>query len=176
MCVRNCWYVAGWERELAPDALMSRTIMNEAIVLFRRSDGTVAALEDRCCHRSAPLSLGKREGDTLRCGYHGLRYDGSGACVEIPGQAHIPATARVRSYPSIARRGLQSVIIPHDVGPVLIRPVMADLAAIGASLQHQASLAQALPIALRFARGYRLGFGRHAVHGCIPLFPLTYAP
>lgn len=46
--VRNCWYVAGWERELAPDALMSRTIMNEAIVLFRRADGTAAALDDRC--------------------------------------------------------------------------------------------------------------------------------
>ena len=55
-------------------------------MLFRGADGTPAALEDRCCHRAAPLSLGAVEGDHLRCGYHGLTFDTKGQCVSVPGQ------------------------------------------------------------------------------------------
>jgi vanillate O-demethylase monooxygenase subunit len=35
--------------------------------------------------------------------YHGLRFDPSGACVEIPGQERIPANARVKTYPAVQR-------------------------------------------------------------------------
>ena len=73
------------------------------MVLFRRTDGAPAALEDQCCHRQLPLSLGKIEGDGLRCGYHGYRFDASGECVEIPGQTTIPANAGVRSFPVVER-------------------------------------------------------------------------
>ncbi len=52
--------------------------------MFRRSDGTPAAILDRCPHRFVPLSMGKRVDDTIQCGYHGLRFDGSGACVDAP--------------------------------------------------------------------------------------------
>jgi phenylpropionate dioxygenase-like ring-hydroxylating dioxygenase large terminal subunit len=47
--------------------------------------------------------MGKVEGDHLRCGYHGLKFDGSGKCVEIPGQDSIPPQARVRAYPLVER-------------------------------------------------------------------------
>src|SRR5690606_7067984 len=40
---------------------------------------------DRCPHRSVPLSFGRCEGDTIRCGYHGWRFDGDGRVLEIPG-------------------------------------------------------------------------------------------
>jgi len=43
-------------------------------------------------------SLGEIVGETLRCGYHGLRFDCEGACVEIPGQVNIPPRAKVRAY------------------------------------------------------------------------------
>jgi len=54
--LRNCWYVAGWDHELPADGLMARTIIDEPIVLYRKGDGGVVALEDRCCHRHAPMS------------------------------------------------------------------------------------------------------------------------
>jgi vanillate O-demethylase monooxygenase subunit len=57
------------------------------------------ALEDRCCHRFAPLSLGRLEGDDLRCMYHGLKFAPDGRCIEIPGQKLIPQSACVRRYP-----------------------------------------------------------------------------
>jgi phenylpropionate dioxygenase-like ring-hydroxylating dioxygenase large terminal subunit len=103
MCVRNCWYVAGWDAELPAEGMFALTIINEPILLYRTSRGDIVALEDRCCHRQAPLSLGRREGDDIRCMYHGLKFDRSGRCVEIPGQTTIPPRARVKRYAVTAR-------------------------------------------------------------------------
>ena len=77
----------------------SRSILGDRVVLFRGTAGMAAALEDRCCHRAAPLSRGKVVGDALQCGYHGLKFDAAGHCTEVPVQPAIPAGARVRSYP-----------------------------------------------------------------------------
>lgn len=98
MFLRNCWYAATWSQDLG-EAPLARTLLNEPIVLFRQQDGTPAALVDRCCHRAAPLSRGQCVGDYLECGYHGLQFDATGACVTVPGQLDIPPDAQVRSYP-----------------------------------------------------------------------------
>jgi phenylpropionate dioxygenase-like ring-hydroxylating dioxygenase large terminal subunit len=103
MFVRNCWYMAGWSRDFACDDLKPVTMLNEAIVLYRKSDGGLVALQDRCCHRFAPLSLGRIEQDDLRCMYHGLKFAPSGKCIEIPGQSKIPPQACVRSYPIVEK-------------------------------------------------------------------------
>jgi phenylpropionate dioxygenase-like ring-hydroxylating dioxygenase large terminal subunit len=99
--LRNAWYVAAWSDNLADGQLLSRTILKEPIVLFRKSDGHIAALQDRCPHRFAPLHMGKIVGgDRVQCPYHGLEFDASGACVLNPhGTKNIPPRARVRSYP-----------------------------------------------------------------------------
>src|SRR5260370_11583536 len=99
--LRNAWDVAGWSDNLADGQLLSRTILKEPIVLFRKSDGHIAALQDRCPHRFAPLHMGKIVGgDRVQCPYHGLEFDASGACVLNPhGTKNIPPRARVRSYP-----------------------------------------------------------------------------
>jgi phenylpropionate dioxygenase-like ring-hydroxylating dioxygenase large terminal subunit len=67
--VRNCWYVAGWVQDLSADVPLGVRILDEPIVLWRTADGSVSALEDRCVHRLAPLSLGRCEGGKLRCLY-----------------------------------------------------------------------------------------------------------
>ena len=103
--VRNAWYVAGWSIDLEPGKPFALSILDEPIVMFRTVAGRIAALEDRCVHRLAPLSLGRCEGENLRCMYHGLLFDPAGQCIEIPGQEMIPARARVRSYPIVARHG-----------------------------------------------------------------------
>ena len=100
--VRNAWYVACWSQDLAERTPQGVSILDEPVVIWR-SDGRLAALEDRCVHRMAPLSLGRCEGEHLRCQYHGLKYDPQGRVVEIPGQTSIPSQARVRAYPVIDR-------------------------------------------------------------------------
>jgi len=97
--VRNCWYVIAWDHEVPADGLFSRTVLDEAILLFRTAAGEIVGLRDRCCHRLAPLSKGRKEGDCVRCGYHGLLFDATGRCVEIPGADSVPEKARVQRYP-----------------------------------------------------------------------------
>jgi phenylpropionate dioxygenase-like ring-hydroxylating dioxygenase large terminal subunit len=101
--LRNTWYVAAWSQEIAADHLLARTIMRVPLVFWRDRMGKVVALEDRCCHRAAPLSKGRREGDGIRCMYHGLLFDTSGRCIEIPSQEFIPPAAKVRAIPVVER-------------------------------------------------------------------------
>jgi phenylpropionate dioxygenase-like ring-hydroxylating dioxygenase large terminal subunit len=103
MFIRNAWYVVAWDFEVLPDSILERTVRDESIIVYRTNAGAPVVMENRCCHRAAPLSLGRKEGDCIRCMYHGLRFDPSGACVEIPGQQRIPPTARVRTYPAVQR-------------------------------------------------------------------------
>lgn len=103
MFVRNCWYVAAWDHEVLGDTLLERTIIGESLLVYRRADGSPVVLSNRCPHRQAPLSMGRKEGDAVRCMYHGLKFDGSGRCTDIPGQETIPAKLCVRSYPVVER-------------------------------------------------------------------------
>lgn len=91
------WYVAAFSSEIT-DKPLGRKLLNHPIVMFRTGDGQVAALEDRCCHRSLPLSCGTVEPAGVRCGYHGMLYGRDGACLEVPGQDRVPAKARVKAY------------------------------------------------------------------------------
>jgi vanillate O-demethylase monooxygenase subunit len=72
-----------------------------------RLDGRLTAFADRCPHRLAPLSIGTVCGSTLQCAYHGWRFDGAGACVEIPALgpgATIPPRAAARTPAGLAER------------------------------------------------------------------------
>ena len=102
MFVRNAWYVAAWDHEVTR-VMRRRILLDEPIVLFRTNDGKPVALEDRCCHRQAPLSMGKLVGDIVQCPYHGLQFDTSGACVKVPSQDLIPKNAKIKSYPIVEK-------------------------------------------------------------------------
>jgi phenylpropionate dioxygenase-like ring-hydroxylating dioxygenase large terminal subunit len=98
MYLRNTWYALARRDELGR-GLTPLTVLGENVVAFRSADGTPVALEDACPHRKLPLSMGRREGDTVVCGYHGLTFNCAGACVAAPTQGKIPSTAKVKSYP-----------------------------------------------------------------------------
>jgi phenylpropionate dioxygenase-like ring-hydroxylating dioxygenase large terminal subunit len=99
--LRKFWYAVMPISHLA-DGPRPFTLLGEKIVLWLKADGTPAALQDRCCHRTAQLSKGFVENDNIVCGYHGWTYDCSGACVRIPQNADaanpIPPGTRVTSY------------------------------------------------------------------------------
>ncbi|MGY4485857.1 phenylpropionate dioxygenase-like ring-hydroxylating dioxygenase large terminal subunit [Bradyrhizobium sp. LM3.2] len=98
----NAWYVAAWDADVKP-ALLPRTICGKHVVMYRKADGSVAALEDACWHRLVPLSKGRLEGDTVVCGYHGLKYNAQGRCTFMPSQETINPSACVRAYPVVER-------------------------------------------------------------------------
>jgi vanillate O-demethylase monooxygenase subunit len=102
--LRNTWYVAAWDHEIANDTLFQRTLLNESVLLFRDDAGKVQAISNRCPHRFAPLHMGKRVSNGVQCPYHGLQFDGAGTCTGNPhGDGRIPAAASVRSYPVIEK-------------------------------------------------------------------------
>ncbi len=106
--LRNTWYAAAWADEVSRN-LFSREILEEQVLLFRREDGSIAAVSNVCPHRFAPLAKGRLIGDVVECPYHGLQFDGSGACVRNPhphGCGKIPPRARLKTYPTIERYGV----------------------------------------------------------------------
>jgi phenylpropionate dioxygenase-like ring-hydroxylating dioxygenase large terminal subunit len=103
--LRNAWYAAARSSDVG-QSLAPLRMLGENIVVFRTENGDLAALEDACCHRKLPLSMGRRRGDYVVCGYHGLAFDRTGKCIASPTQTRLPAGARVRSYPAIDRWGM----------------------------------------------------------------------
>ena len=105
--LRNTWYVAAWDSEVKPGELFARKLLNEPVVFFRDEHGVIQAIFDRCPHRFAPLSMGKLGGSEVQCIYHGLKFNGSGACTHNPhGDGKIPRAAVVKSYPVIEKHSV----------------------------------------------------------------------
>jgi phenylpropionate dioxygenase-like ring-hydroxylating dioxygenase large terminal subunit len=136
MFISDSWYTAAWSDEIGQGPF-GRRICNEPIVFFRDRQGRIAALQDRCCHRSAPLHLGEVVEQGLQCGYHGLTFDRTGRCVSIPAQARIPETARVRSYPVVEKDQLVWIWIGDsakaDASKIIDFPYHSD----GTNWPHQ---------------------------------------
>jgi phenylpropionate dioxygenase-like ring-hydroxylating dioxygenase large terminal subunit len=96
------WYVAAFADELGPQ-LLARTLLGRGIVMYRTAQGQVVAMEDRCPHRSMPLSAGELKDDHIVCAYHGMRFNTQGDCVHVPSQATCPRSMGVRTYVTLER-------------------------------------------------------------------------
>jgi phenylpropionate dioxygenase-like ring-hydroxylating dioxygenase large terminal subunit len=103
---RNAWYAAAWDHEVGA-GLLARTICGTPVVLYRALAGSPIALRDACPHRMLPLSMGFREGDSVRCRYHGLKLGADGVVEEMP-LKNDPVNRKVctASYPVVDRHRL----------------------------------------------------------------------
>ena len=117
----NSWYQAAWSEELEVGRPFSRMLLGKPIVLYRRENGEVAALYDRCPHRFVPLSAGTICGDAVRCAYHGLAFGPNGHCVTNP-HGGITSSIKVRSFPVVERHsGIWVWMgVPEDADPAKI--------------------------------------------------------
>lgn len=100
--IHDAWYVAAFSDEIGRE-LTDRWLLERNILFYRTEAGQVTAMQNRCPHRSFPLSKGRLEGDTVVCGYHGLAFDACGGCVAVPSQDKIPPTLNIRRYPTVER-------------------------------------------------------------------------
>lgn len=106
--VTRNWYVGAMSPELGGKPL-SRVICGQRIVFFRDPDGRAQAVSAICPHRGADLGRGRVVGDSVECPFHGLRFNGGGACTRIPSQdaeAPIPRALRVPSYAVVEQAGI----------------------------------------------------------------------
>jgi phenylpropionate dioxygenase-like ring-hydroxylating dioxygenase large terminal subunit len=111
------WYPVAFSREVA-DKPHAVRLLDERVVVYRLSDGTITAARDICYHRGVPLSMGYVEGDEIVCKYHGLRYDREGRCVCIPAHPGGAISPRLHLdiYQAQERYGLVWVRLVDD-GP-----------------------------------------------------------
>lgn len=101
--VENQWYVIAWARDVGVQPY-ARTVCDEPILVYRRQDGSLTAMRDACPHRLLPLSMGIKEGDNIRCRYHGLMLDADGCAVEMPlRNDRVNRSLCVRTYPVVER-------------------------------------------------------------------------
>jgi vanillate O-demethylase monooxygenase subunit len=99
----NCWWVAAFSDEVGEE-LLGRWLLDTPVLLYRTAAGEVVAIENRCPHRGAPLSLGCRKGDLVQCGYHGFTFGPDGTCVDVPSTGMPLAAANVRAFPVIEQK------------------------------------------------------------------------
>jgi phenylpropionate dioxygenase-like ring-hydroxylating dioxygenase large terminal subunit len=104
--VRNLWWpvLPSWRVQ---DSAVGITRLGDNIVVWRDADGTVHALEDRCPHRGARLSLGWNLGNRVACWYHGVEVDSTGKAVRVPALQGCALEGKqcVRVYPCQERGG-----------------------------------------------------------------------
>lgn len=106
----NCWYpvLPGWAVSTTPIGI---TRLGENIALWRDKDDRIHAIEDRCPHRGARLSLGWNLGDRLSCWYHGVEVDKTGTVVEVPA---------IESCPLVGKHSCKSYPVKEIQGAVLL--------------------------------------------------------
>lgn len=90
MYPKNCWYVVADKEDVTDSAPFAAQVAGQRIVLYRNEANEIVAMDDKCCHRLAPLSLGRIEGNDIRCMYHGIKFGDDGRCNEVPGQELVP--------------------------------------------------------------------------------------
>jgi nitrite reductase/ring-hydroxylating ferredoxin subunit len=97
------WWTLALSEEVTDKKPLSVDIGDQPVVLWRDKQGVARALEDRCPHRRAPLSLGCiRDNGWIQCGYHGWSYDGeTGKLRDIPnmkGEQRFPPLYKARNF------------------------------------------------------------------------------
>ncbi len=103
----NGWFAVAQGDELAPGEVRGLRYFGEELVAFRTEGGEARVLDAYCPHLGANIGRGgKVEGDTIRCPFHGWRFAGDGACVEVPYAERIPPRARLRAWPALERNGV----------------------------------------------------------------------
>ena len=105
--MRRFWHPIHRAEELRAGQAKPIEIMSERFTLYRGESGAPHVVAFRCPHRGTQLSAGWVEGDSIRCMYHGWRFNGAGQCTEQPAEEKsFAAKIRIRTYPTQEYLGL----------------------------------------------------------------------
>lgn len=106
------WYVVAFSEEIAPKKLLVRKLAGREIVIFRTEGGDLAVVDPICPHMGAHVGIGGTvEGESIRCPFHGFRFDTKGTCVAT-GYGTKPPRTQMKTYRSCERHGV--VLVWHD--------------------------------------------------------------
>ena len=104
------WYVVGTAEELPPATVLTRRYFGRELVIYRTASGRLRVTEPYCPHLGGHLGRGWVEGEALRCGFHGWKFDEQGRCIYAYGK-NVPKTG-VRTWPAMERN--QTLLVWYD--------------------------------------------------------------
>lgn len=101
--LRNYWYPVLRSDQLRADHPLGFKVLNENLVAWRDARGHPNVARDKCPHRGVKLSIGRVLAGDLQCAWHGVRFDGRGACTLIPwepGDSRLKSEIALGTYPT----------------------------------------------------------------------------
>jgi nitrite reductase/ring-hydroxylating ferredoxin subunit len=105
--IPNGWFAVAWSDDLARRQVLPLRCFGRDLVLYRSASGVASVLSRYCPHLGASLAHGGTvEGETLRCPFHGWKFDGAGTCREAPRTERIPPKAQLTAWPTAEVNGL----------------------------------------------------------------------
>jgi 5,5'-dehydrodivanillate O-demethylase len=122
--LRRYWFPVAATAELPEARAIPVRLLGEDLVLFRMLGGALGLLDARCPHRGASLAHGVVDDCSVRCAYHGWRFDRAGACLEIPslhGDGALRERARTRAHRVEELGGLVFAYLGPEPAPLLPR-------------------------------------------------------
>ncbi|MEM8602997.1 MAG: aromatic ring-hydroxylating dioxygenase subunit alpha [Cyanobacteria bacterium P01_H01_bin.121] len=125
---RKFWYPV-IPLHLLTDGPKPFTLLGQPLVIWLDAAGNPAAAKDRCCHRSAKLSLGQVVDGNIACPYHGWQFNGTGACVRVPqrkAEQQIPCGYKVEAYACQERYGYIWVCLEDPIAEIPHIPEAAE--------------------------------------------------
>mmetsp|Transcript_32524 Transcript_32524/g.45104 ORF Transcript_32524/g.45104 Transcript_32524/m.45104 type:complete len:531 (-) Transcript_32524:231-1823(-) len=115
------WYPIEFTAKLNENTLIPLDLFGKSWVLFRDAAGKASCLMDECAHRACPLSLGSVSEGQVACAYHGWKFDGAGACTEMP-SSPMCSGVNVQSLPIEEKDGFIFIWAGEDREPDLNIP------------------------------------------------------
>lgn len=123
------WYSVARSHELQVGEVKRVHAFDRELALYRTRSGVPVLQDAFCPHLGAHLGVeGKVVGETLRCPFHGWRYDTTGKCVEIPYCDEIPERAKIRMWPCEEKNGeIYIWFHPENSAPKFELPAVEEL-------------------------------------------------
>ncbi|MGG6430386.1 Rieske 2Fe-2S domain-containing protein [Acetobacter ghanensis] len=123
LILASYWHPIALAREVG-DQPLGVTLLDAPLVIYRTAESIIVA-DDLCPHRGVPLSMGKGDGKTVACAYHGFRFGEKGHCVRIPAHPDkgIPSRLNLHTYPVVERYGLIWTCLRPEEGKTAIPPM-----------------------------------------------------
>jgi len=104
------WFVVALSSDVPAQGVARLRYFGRDLIAYRGESGRAYVMDAYCPHLGAHLGHGGVvEGETMKCPFHGWRFDGTGRCVSIPYTDKIPPKARIDAWPVCEQDGVVHV-------------------------------------------------------------------
>ncbi|WP_322060134.1 Rieske 2Fe-2S domain-containing protein [Paraburkholderia sp. J63] len=172
--LKKFWQPIALSRDYDPGKARRIQVLGEHFTLYRGEDGEIRLTQDRCPHRGTSLAYGWVEGNSIRCRYHGWKFDGAGKGEDFPAEtATYASRICLKTYPTREYLGMVFAYFGDETPPTFWKfPELEDES-------RGELLAQAVVLPYNHFQRIENDHDEvhaHYTHNFMPMFGLTELP